>query len=221
MEDITKLSRSQLDAELELYRANPTEGIEVAAPETLPNRDAAIAEIERLREVAGYPHFVTEDDLNGVLKDEAVEVGEMVFITKEEMDQIQADADQKGERGALIEQLSGLVEEGPTKADFLASLESRTNEALSELFAQMKASLESAPDAQKPVAPSTAPNGPGTNVSPSGAADEDLVYKGKTVIRHGNKLIHGKLYIEVDVSTEVYTLTPEEFEAEVLPRDRA
>ncbi len=55
MEDITKMSRAQLDAELELYRGNLVEGTEVAATESLKNKDEAIAEIQRLRDTVGYP----------------------------------------------------------------------------------------------------------------------------------------------------------------------
>ncbi len=61
-------------------------------------------------------------------------------------------------------------------------------------------------------------HGAGEQAGPVVQSD-DLVYRGKTVIRHQNKLIHGNRYIEVDCASEVYTLTPEEFEAEVLPRN--
>lgn len=197
IEDLTKMSRSQLDAELELYRGNPLEGMTVAEDSDLPNKDAAIAEIERLRKDFGYAHIVTEEDVaaNPGIDADVLTVGEVVYWSQEEVDE-------------------------ETKKQAEAEIAVREKAAAEKKTADDKAAAgapELPPEASKrePVpTDDTVASRPALN-----AETDDLVYKGKTVIRTSNKLVHGRRYIEVDCASETYTLTPEEFAEDVRPRN--
>lgn len=186
------LKRGQLDEILALYRANPLEGMTVAEDDALANKDAAMAEIERLRKEFGYPHTVSAADLtlNPQLVTDGFKEGELIYLSQEEVD-----------------------EETRKKAE--AEVAAKEAAAAEEAAAAAKAAADGEKGDENAI------HGPVEPVGPAAGVTEELVYRGKTVIRHSNKLVHGKSYVEVDVSGEVYTLTPEEFESDVKPRGHA
>lgn len=159
---LNKWKKPELLAELALYRANPLDGVEVAAEETITNMAKAVAEITRLREVAGYPHTVTQEDID-LNPDGELTLDEVVFLS-------QAEVDEK------------------TRAE-------------GEAAAAAKLAKGGADASEEAT-----------------ASSKELVYKGRTVIRHSTRVAHGRSYIDVDLSTEVVTMSPEEFARDVKPR---
>lgn len=180
---IEKWSRKELDAELELYREGEVEGVTVASDEALTNRELAAAEITRLRELVGYPHRLTQEDLdaNKELVDEGAEVGEIVYFSQAEVD----------EKRAAAEKAAQEAEKGPEGDDGTGTPP------------PTEPGASTAPQAQVPVPVNT---------------EGDLVYQGRTVHSHQNKIINGKRYIEVNVGSAIHTLTLEEFERDVKRR---
>ena len=134
----------------------------------------------------------------------------------------------------LLAKLSTLVPaDHPTRDEYLAECEKLTNPKLEEVIAKLEADAADQSGAN--------PQGEGrTNEEAEAAADADgskeksaeplkeapaavqsepdLMYKGKTVHSYQNKIAHGHRYIEVNVGTAIYTISPEEFENEVKPR---
>lgn len=190
IEDLTKMSRGQLDAELALYRNNPLEGMTVAEDKDLTNKDAVIAEIHRLQKEFGYAHIVTQEDVdaNPGIDADVLTVGEVIYWSQDEVD-------------------------AETKKKAEAEIAARDKEAADKAAAAAALPPE-APKREQVATDDTVASRPAVN-----AETDDLVYKGKTVIRTSNKLVHGRLYIEVDCARETYTLTPEEFEADVRARN--
>lgn len=197
-ENLEIFTRKQLDAELDLYRENPVEdkdgnAIVVADGKALKKNVDVIAEIKRLREIAGYPYALTETDFakNPSLAEadangDSIGIGDVVYLNQGEVDEMTREA-------ALAE--IAAKEKADKEAADIASASTTSPEVEDEH------AIHNPP----------APHGP----------DADLVYKGKTVIRYSNKIVHGRRYIEVDCSSETYTITPEEFADDVKERAHA
>lgn len=68
--------------------------------------------------------------------------------------------------------------------------------------AEQASTPETDPTPAAPVAPATSPR---------------LIYRGKTVLSHHNKLLNGKLYVEVFIEGESFVIPQGEFNSDVKP----
>lgn len=219
--DLKKAKVAELEAELELYRE--ALGDVVPALDTLKNNPSRVEAIEALCAEHGSPVRVDADFIaeNKVLIDivnaksapeDQVKEGELVFFDLDEITEAEV-------REGLIKKISDLVEEGPTKADFVASLSSVATDALEPLYEKMKADLESQKDALEP-APRVASGGIGTSPQEEPSVKVEHTYLKKTVVDIHNVLVNGKVYKDVTVSSgETFRLSQEEFDRDVRVRE--
>lgn len=165
--------------------------VEVTPEEELADDDAKVAELNNLAEAHGSFHILTQPELDA--DPELVKEG---FTELEEVLMTVAE----------LTALSGLVSAASDKA---AADEEAAKKA-AEVTPEASGVGESPIQAPAPAA---------TGALASAASD--LIYNGKTVLAVRDTLIQGKTYKEVDIPNETHTLTVEDFNAQVLPREAA
>lgn len=246
---LSKRNTAELEAELDLYRSFDDIEVPAADSEELSNNGKRAAVIEALRAEHGYAWKLTQEDIesNPAFADVAdIKVDDVLLLDAEEWE-----AALKAEEGPVAgEEYTFVLTEADLAAHevlgatgFKAGDEfTGTVLADEDLPAEVVAQYEAFVTAKKAeaeapaadvVAGPAAPEVSGTDsarvkgtapqrtVRTPVDATADLVYLGKTVIQHRTKIVHGKSYKEVDVGTETYTITSEEFERDVQPREVA
>lgn len=216
IEDLKKAKTAELEAELELYRSMGD--VQVASADELTNNAKRVEEIERLQKEHGFPLVVTEEFLTenpaiaDIMNDNGVKVGDTVMLSQDDLDA----ETKRRTKVALVGKASALVEDNAEKPAFVESLDAMSVEELETLIPKMEAELERNKDGGGGTPPARGGNRGGA--SPVGD-DVERVYGGKTVTKVENRILHGKSYRDVTVSTgETFTITVEEFEDKVKPR---
>lgn len=242
IEDYTKLTPEEVDAELAKYREFG--GLEVAPEETLADDAAKLAELQRLAEAHGFFYTLTDEDMeaNPVLASEDLKSGEDVLLTapelKELQDNVTAKAAADAEANAPVVGSACTMEDGVTAGTMQddpanpgtlvctvapaptgnAVAPAPTGSVAAPATAPAQASAPAGGTAASTAAPAVADDDTEEEV-PANILEKELVYLGKTVLAVRDRLVNGKTYKEVDIPNETHTLTHEDFKAKVVARD--
>lgn len=214
LEDNTVLALQQ---EITLYREHDIEGI--ALDSNLKTKEPLVAEVLRLRKAEGYVLKVTEDDLKTPLfEGSKVVAGDVVIFSEKEVDAFREEhkAEHEAklaeeEKAKLIASLEDLKVE-LTGEESIEDLEGLYKEAVAKKEKADKAAKKNAPKKEEKTDEERGEDG----------EEKELVYLNKTVVSVANRVVNGKLYKDVHVASgETFTLTKDDFDKDVNPRDGA
>lgn len=206
--------KAELEAELELYREG---GIEDVATFGFTSKNSdRVAEIERLRALHGQPvkldaEFIDSNkELAKILLGQGATEDEIVFAEDADVEQAAALDKEVAHRDEIFKSLEHLGVQITPEVSTLST---------DELEAKLKEVSAAAPEVKEEK------KGPEGQSKDSVPHDQDggqpeLVYQRKTVIRVENTIANGTSYKDVTVATgETFRISPEEFDAEVKPRE--
>lgn len=185
MKDFTTLKKVELEAEIALYESA---GIEVGEADVSTNAKR-VEWLKNAQEEHGIAHTVTESDIenNPDLVKEDIAVGDVILVPATEEEE--EETEEGSEEGDSEEE----GEENSEEDDSDAGEEEQEEEDPQDVDGEEEDKAEVAEE--------------GTIIA--------KIYKGKTVVDVRNRIISGKIYYDVVTPVETFTLSEEEFKAEV------
>lgn len=217
--DLTKFKAAELDEELALYRSIEGVAVPPEGDETLSNVEKRAAVITSLRAEHGHPvkldaaFLEANPTLAKILIEQGAQEDDVVLAEVADLEkaaELDAEAEKRDEILDELEDLGDVVSDEEAEALSTADLEARLEEA--------KKKAQTAPGADE----GTKDQGD-TNVAPEASQEVEagvqLYFQKKPVTAVRTRIINGRSYKEVEVVGETYTLTQEEFSAQVRPAE--